>query len=304
MDLLMHISKLFILLISIFSCFVNAGSWEKRRSALEQVAVYKEFRIFYSLSGKDELPKRRRTDNNHNKVPDFIESIGKRLMDSNKFFKYEVGLKNPLKSKRYRGRAHYIDVNVLDFSNNKKGPKNGVAYDGTPKFNRSMVGKSSVNVLAMDISGRVNLNSNTVEHELFHLYQNGYTYFKNRWYTEGTARWSELIIKGRIGKGSKLPNTKVEKDKLFKKSYDANSFWNELILITDKKNLGKSFIKYLLEELERVDDIAARSRGINSVNWKESEQRSTKNNFYIWQAINSVSKRFPHSSEIKNLSLL
>ena len=38
---------------------------------------------------------------------------------------------------------------------------------------------------------------------------------------------------GRIGKGSKLPNTKIEKEKLFKKSYDANSFWNELIIITD-----------------------------------------------------------------------
>jgi hypothetical protein len=60
----------------------------------------------------------------------------------------------------------------------------------------------------------------------------------------------------------------------------------------------------LLEELDSVDDIAARSRGINVKDWKESEQRSTKNNFYIWQAINSVSKKFPYSSEIKNLSLL
>jgi len=98
--------------------------------------------------------------------------------------------------------------------------------------------------------------------------------------------------------------TTIEKEKLFKKSYDANSFWNEVIIITDKNNLGKSFIKNLLEELDNVDDIAARSRGINVKNWKESEQRSTKNNFYIWQAINSVSKRFPYSPKIKNLSLL
>ncbi|SFD11510.1 hypothetical protein [Pseudoalteromonas denitrificans] len=300
----MHISKLLVLLIPIFSCFVNAGSWEKRRSTLEKVAVYDEFRIFYSLSGKDKLPKSHRVDINHNKVPDFIESIGKRLTDSNRFFKYDVGLKNPLNSNRYRGLVHYIDVNVLDFSNNKKGPKNGVAYDGTPKFNRSLAGKTSVKVLTMDISGGVNLNSNTVEHELFHLYQNGYTYFKNRWYTEGTARWSELVIKGRIGKATKLPKTKAAKEKLFKKTYGASSFWNELIVIIDKENLGKSFIKYLLEELESVDDMAARSRGIDNKNWKESEQRSKKNNFYIWQAINSVSKKFPISAEIKNLSLL
>ena len=178
----MYISKILVLLIPMFSCIANAGSWEKRRSNLEKVVVYDKFRIFYSLSGKDELPKSRRADINHNKIPDFIESIGKRLTDSNRFLKYEVGLKNPLKSNRYKGRAHYIDVNILNFSNNKKGPKNGVAYDGTSKFNRSLVGKASVNVLAMDISGGVNLNSNTVEHELFHLYQNGYTYFKNRWF--------------------------------------------------------------------------------------------------------------------------
>lgn len=300
----MHISKILVLLTLIFSCFVNAGAWEQRRSTLEKVAVYDEFRIFYSLSGVDELPKSRRADLNHNKVPDFIESIGKRLTDSNRFFKYDVGLKSPLKSNRYIGRAHYIDVNVLDFSNNPKGPKNGVAYDGTPKFNRSLVGQSSVNVLAIDIFGGVNLNTNTVEHELFHLYQNGYTYFKNRWYTEGTARWSELVIKGRIGKGSNLPKTINEKEKLFKKSYKANFFWNELFLITDKKNLGKRFIKYLLEELDNADDIAARARGINNKNWKESEQRSNKNNFYIWQAIADVSKKFSHSTEIHNLSRL
>jgi hypothetical protein len=300
----MYITKLLVLFITIFSCFVNAGAWEKRRSALDKVAVFDEFRVFYSLSGKDKLPKNRLVDINQNKVPDFIDSIGKRLTDSNRFFKYEVGLKSPLQSNRYKGRAHYIDVNVLDFSNNKKGPKNGVAYDGTPKFYRHLTGQASVNVLAMDISVGVNLNSNTVEHELFHLFQNGYTYFKNRWYTEGTARWSELVIKGRLGNTSKLPQTKSEKEKLFKKTYDANSFWNKLIVITDRENLGKSFIKNLLEELERVDDKAARSRRINNKNWKESEQRSEKNNLYIWQAINSVSKKFSNSTAIKNLSLL
>ncbi|MCJ8318779.1 MAG: hypothetical protein MJK12_04045 [Colwellia sp.] len=287
----MHISKLLVLLIPIFSCFAHAGSWEKRRSTLEKVAVYEEFRIFYSLSGIDELPKNRRTDLNHNKVPDFIESIGKRLTDSNRFFKYEVGLKNPLKSNRYIGRAHYIDVNVLDFSNDQKGPKNGVAYDGTPKFNRSVAGKASVNVLAIDISGGVNLNSNTVEHELFHLYQNGYTYFKNRWYTEGTARWSELIINDRIGKGGVLPKTVRDKEKLFKKSYDANYFWNELILRVDRNSLGKQFVKQLLERLDYVDDIAARSRGISNKEWKEFEQRSYKNNSFIWEAAVYVNNR-------------
>lgn len=300
----MRTTALLLLIMPIFSFIVNAGTWENRRNALTQVAVYSEFRIFYATSGKDKLPSNRQVDKNNNKVPDFIESIGKRLTNSDRFFKNEVGLNPPLKSNRYRSRAHYIDVNVLDFSHNKKGPKNGIAYDGTPKFNRALTGKRSVNVLTMDLSGKVNLNTNTVEHELFHLYQNGYTYFKNRWFTEGTARWSELVINGRIGKGNKLPETTLAKERLFNKSYDANSFWNQIIIITDKKNLGKNFIKNLLEELDRTDDRAAFSRGIPNKNWKESEQRSSKNNAYIWQAILNVSNKYPPSEEINKLRLL
>lgn len=287
----MPTSKLLILLIIVFPCLVKAGTWENRRSNLENVVIYNEFRLFYSLSGIDELPTKRRIDLNRNKIPDFIENIGQRLMDSNRFFKYEVGLMSPLKSKRYAGRAHYIDVNVLNFSNNKNGPKNGVAYDGTPKFNRSIVGKPSVNVLAIDISGSVKLKSNSIEHELFHLYQNGYTYFKNRWYTEGTARWSELIINNRVGNRGSLPTTVREKESLFKKTYDANTFWNELMLSADSNTLGKKFIKLLFERLDYVDDIAAKERGISNKDWKESEQRSNKNNLFIWEAAMFVNNR-------------
>ncbi len=282
---------------------VSAGAWEDRRSKLDQVEIYGGYRIFYSLSGKDALPKHRKVDSDKSGIPDFIESVGRRLTDAGRFFRSEVGLIPPLKSKRYLGKAHYIDVNILDFSNNKKGPKNGVAYDGTPKFNRARTGQASLNVLVIDLSGSVRLQSNSVEHELFHLYQNGYTFFKNRWYTEGTARWSELIIEGRMGSREILPDSKITREKIFKKTYDANRFWNELIIKVDSKTQGKRFIKILLEELDYADNIAARKRGLNERYWKESDQRSTDNNIYIWNATLKAIQRAGRSSddEIKKL---
>lgn len=282
---------------------VSAGSWEDRRSKLDQVEIYGGFRIFYSLSGKDALPKDRKVDSDNRGVPDFIESVGKRLTDAGRFFRREVGLTPPLKSKRYLGKAHYIDVNILNFSNNKKGPKNGIAYDGTPKFNRARAGQASLNVLVIDLSGSVRLQTNSVEHELFHLYQNGYTFFKNRWYTEGTARWSELIVEGRMGRSELLPYSAITREKIFKKTYDANSFWNELIIKVDRKTQGKRFIKVLLEELDFADNIAARNRGLNERYWKESDQRSADNNIYIWNATLKAIQRVGRSSddEIKKL---
>ena len=218
-------------------------------------------------------------------MPDFIESVGSRLVEADRFFRFEVGLTSPLRGRRYGGRAHYIDVNILDFSMNSKGTKNGVAYDGTPTFNRSVSGQRTLRVLAIDLSMSVRLKSNSVEHELFHLYQNGYTFFKNRWYTEGTARWSELIMSGRIGKGEELPKSTLQKEVLFNKTYDAKGFWNELIRRTDQKTLGKNFIRHLFEQLDYADDVVARKRGLSNKYWKESEQRSKSNNPYIWNAV-------------------
>lgn len=275
---------LVVTIVFLLADMAHAGSWEDRRSNLNQVAVYNQYRIFYALSGKDSLPSERQVDTDKNGIPDFIEKIGARLTHAEHVFKREVGLTPPLKSKRYIGKAHYIDINVLDFSNNKKGPKSGVAYDGTPKFNRIKTGQASLNVLAIDLSGSLRLKTHSVEHELFHLYQNGYTFFKNRWYTEGTARWSELIIEGRIGRGKPLPDSQNAKNNLFKKTYAANTFWNELIIRIDKNTQGKHFIKALLEELSYADNIAANTRGLNHSHWKESEQRDVDNNTYIWKA--------------------
>lgn len=282
--------KILITLLAMIPYLAAASSWEQRRNELEQVALYKQFRIFYSLSGKDKLPDDQQADHDNNGVPDFVESIGRRLVDADHIFRHDVKLTAPLDSKRYYGKAHYIDVNIVTFSKSYKRPQNGIAYDGTPTFNRSLTGQSSVKVLAIDLSGMVDLKTNTVEHELFHLYQNGYTYFKNRWFTEGTARWSESLLKGRIGSAHTLPDNAEQREELFRSSYAASRFWNQLILTHDSENLGKRFIRMLLIRLSHMDDVAAKERGIATDSWPEAEQKSKENDIYIWRAAIQISE--------------
>ncbi len=293
------------LLLLFVSSFCHAGKWLERRSKLDKVAIYDHFRVFYTLKGRDALPQKRQVDLDKNGIPDFIDKVGGRLLETDQTFTDDVGLTPPLKNKRYRGKAFYIDINVLRFSKEGKGPKNGIAYDGIVKFNRELSEQTTTRVLAIDLSSSVRLQSNSIEHELFHIYQNGYTYFKNRWYTEGTARWSELINDGKLGKSGELPKTLGDKHELYNKSYDAKGFWNALIHRVDKKSKGKVFIRHLLEQLDRLDNLAAINRGISPVKWKESEQRSSENSDYIWLAIiNALNKTDPSFAKDKEIMKL
>ncbi len=295
----MSVKTVLFVVICIFSDIVSGTTLAERRENLEQVAVYDRFRIFYSLSGEDALPPARRADDDNDGIPEYVDQLGRRFLQTDRFYRNEVGLVSPLDGERYKGHAHYIDVNLLNI------PRNGIAYDGTPKLDRSISHQKSVPVLLIDLSNSLNWGNKTPEHELFHIYQNGYTYFKNRWYTEGTARWSENIQSGRVGKGGFLPASRGQREALFEKTYDASQFWNELILRADNGTHGKTFIRHLLETLREMDEVAARERGINRANWPEAEQRSEKNNPYIWRAIQKTLKDMGYSStedgEIKTL---
>jgi len=177
-------------------------------------------------------------------------------------------------------------------------------------------------VVTIDLSKDLRTRNLTPAHELFHIFQNGYTLFKNAWYTEGTARWSESAFRKGTGQAGALPQTAEDLSRLFKLKYDACRFWLAMAretdsvgklrippdlrevsyvggggpVIQDDTFWGAAFLKSLLEELDRMDDVASRDCGLNPSGWRDARRKSAENNPYVWAAVMNVCRRFQTQS--------
>lgn len=242
-----------------------------------------EFRIFYSLAGQDALPNS--ADANRNGAPDYVDRIASELAAARELYEHQLQLKSPLQSPRYNNQAEFIDVHLLSFPLTSNGAKHGIAYDELSSFDRAREPGRKTKVLVMDISSDLPPRNATAAHELFHLYQNGYTLFKNRWFTEGTARWAEGMDKKASPAVGQLPRSVSEVNGLFQKTYEAATFWNVVVNRMDPAGGGRAFIRPLFEELGRMDDMASAQNGLSSAKWTEKEQMSPANDAYIWKAL-------------------
>jgi hypothetical protein len=283
--------KRYSYILFIFSLYLNAGNIKEKEN-LNNMYKINEFQIFYTLKGKDKLPFKNQVDNNKNSIPDYIEFIGDQLNTASLLFN-SIGYVNPLKSKRYRNKVSFIRVKIKNLKHN------GSAFDGY-----------SNSPLSIHISNNLSKNSFTPLHEYFHLIQNGYTMFKNRWFTEGTARWSESIFRKAVGKQKKLPQNLVQLNKnLLNKTYKTSVYWNRMAylcsnkksfdipssiknryidgrqIIKDDKIYGYDFIKYLLEDFEKMDKQVSVDMKYEKYNWKEKDQKSIYNNKYMLYSI-------------------
>jgi hypothetical protein len=302
--------------ILIFISDANAG-WQKEKESLEKVYLINEFRIFYSLKNKHNLPSKHKKDINKNNIPDFIDDIALQLVASSKLYTDILGFTHPLKSTRYKEIVKYIDVHILKC-------QTGGAGDAIINYNYKNTNVSRSKALSINLPNNLKYHSLTPAHEMFHLIQNGYTMFKNSWYTEGTARWSEkLFLKGN-GKTYKLPRpynsddsinsiygTKQLEKYILYKSYSVYRYWNRMgklathnelfeikniknkyvdgdIIIKGNNKMGSEFIKKFFEKLEEYDKFASKSKGYSKYDWKESDQKSKQNNVYILKAIKNT----------------
>ncbi len=310
-----------IILVVLFISISLYANWKTQREGLEKVYIINEFRIFYSLSGVNQLSDK--SDNNHNNIPDFIENLSLQLTIADDILSNKLGFIAPLKNTIYKNRADYIDIHVLKL---KKGD-NGLAGDAVIKYNYKTL-KSNAKSISMSISSSLPLGNLTPLHELFHIYQNGYSMIKNRWYTEGTARWSEIILLNKIPKTNLLPKSKKDLEKLFKQTYESKFFWNRVAYLcssnkkfdtreyknlyylgSNKKVINGNFVhgfEYsikLLENLDYIDDLIAKENHYMMHEWKEKEQKNNINNKYILMAI---VKTLKENSElcVKNRELI
>jgi len=263
-----------------------------------------EFRIFYDLEGSDALPEKNQVDRNDNSIPDYVENIANRLVIASSVFTDQFMLQHPLSSERYRNQATYIDVVI------KTRDGNGSAGDAITRSRADWGGESIPGALWIHLSTDLSEDTLTPPHELFHLFQNGYTMFKNRWFTEGTARWVQYAFEPGTGSEKRLPGSDDELNEFFDRTYSARFYWRRLFRLLNpdltKIDLnistlsslegypeiggigqlyGINFMRGLLQHLDQQDDIAAKERELPRYRWGETLQKSSVNNPYIVCAI-------------------
>lgn len=271
-----------------------------------------DIRIHYTTEGLHAVDS---ADVNANGIPDQVENVMTQVRAARKMFVEVLGFPEPLKTDRFR-EAKFIDIH---FRHKDVLKMNGVAYDEFQRFNKpgDPPGTRSIAfTVATSVKAPANL---TPAHEFFHLIQYGTTYFKNRWFLEGTARWSERALgAGGLGSARVLsawPLSDEQKKAVTAMAYDASEhFWNPLAARFDRKGTlpdaavlqeiqamtytdgtpvmkdlqftGWAFIRDVIVELGRIDDEAFRELGYDR--WSEENQRSPKNEAYLFQAIEAV----------------
>lgn len=274
-----------------------------------------KIRIFYNSEGEHAVDP---TDANRNGLLDQVEDLATQTTAAYLLFVDALGFPDPFQTERYRGAA-FLDIHLL--SKTVLG-SNGVAYDELQRYRRPQDPKNTTSLcfnVATSVHPAVNL---TPAHEFFHVIQNSITHFKNGWYTEGTARWSERALGvggiGPVGYQGCWPLAEKDQTALFYMRYEAaERFWNPLALAVDPQGIipedrvapelrqltycngakvfkdfrlhGWQLIRDLLVELGRVEQAAFRELGYAA--WSEANQLSPSNNGYIYRAAADVARR-------------
>lgn len=285
----------------------------KKLQQLDQRYRVDRFRIFYTAHGTHALGGG--NDRNGNDIPDSVEDLGQQLVMARRLFEEVFHLRSPLQQPRYAS-AKQIDVFLLPM---EKG--HGVAYDEPANYRLPVDRMDETCSLRLDLKESLERYNPSPAHELFHLYQYGYTLFKAGWFLEGMARWSEAPFQKNPGAvGGRLPANTSDIHQLFGETYGAARFWGPLARRVDPHGLpmpadlyaaryldgrpvflqnrlyGAPFMKAVLEGLDEQDDRVSARLGFQTRFWKESDQRSADHNPHIWAVILSQWKQY-HQAE-------
>jgi len=284
------------------------------RASLTNVWVQEPVRIWYATQGEHAV---RSSDENQNDTPDQVEDIMTQTKSALLLWK-SLGFPDPFKTARYQG-VTWLDIHLLSKETLKM---NGVAFDEIQRFKRPG-DPEGTGSLCFNVATSVNATENlTPAHEVFHLIQNSVCYFKNRWFTEGTARWSERALgKGALPEGlrpSHWPPDETAMASIYAGAYDtALSYWSPLLAKCDSSDslpqaslskelldtryvngeavfkdltlCGWELIRDLLAALDNADDLVFANRQLTR--WSEEEQFSTANNEIIHGVVLEVAAK-------------
>jgi hypothetical protein len=282
------------------------------------------FRVIYYIEGKHAISQE---DKNRNGVPDRAEDVLTQTMAAYYLFVETLGFPDPFEGSFFL-RAKFLDVVMCSqevaVTEGGLGGKQGLAFD-QPQFFRIPGDPENTLSIGFRIAISIDAASNQIPaREFFHLIQHSVTFFKNPWFTQGTARWAEDGLKkedpdGLVPRLATWPLSKEQTATLFTTGEKAaETFWIPLaakmnnigvipftpalykimpLVYANEKPVFKSmrfpgwmFIRDVLIELGRMDDTAFQKLGYQG--WTEENQLSPKNNSYIMQAVNTVVTRY------------
>src|SRR3989338_1222158 len=154
------------------------AEWKAPREALDQRHVVGVFRIHYTATGSNAVR------GGAPAAAKLALRLGDQLERADRFYSEAMGLTPPLANPRY-SQVRAIDVHVIELDG-KKG-----STGDEPVVYRYRRFADFAPALTISISSRWTPGNLTPEHEVFHAYQYGYTFFKNAWFLEGMANGME-----------------------------------------------------------------------------------------------------------------
>ncbi len=275
-------------------------------------AVYQQGVVYVIYDETETDAVQDRTDLNSNGVPDMVEDIATQVNAARELFKDEFSFPDPLQSERFKG-ATSIEVDILAREN--MGNKNGQAISGVRKESKHDPNESAIRIrVANTVNPR---KSSTPEHEYFHLIQYGATYFRNGWYLEGMANWSQDSVSAikEYPDGKSLSSTLKDEaalEDIYQSKYSVSkSLWYPLAVSKkDKAKIpaamikkykyvdgspvfhddifyGPNVMREVLRKMKSREEFAAANFG-GVEKWRKKGQRNEQNNGFIMECVRDV----------------
>ncbi|CAK8720846.1 hypothetical protein H206_03472 [Candidatus Electrothrix aarhusensis] len=291
---------------------------------LPQIHQSGQFRVIYFAKGEHAISLE---DKNKNSIPDQAEDVLTQTMAAYYLFVETLGFPDPFQS-RYFHHANFFDIVMCSqkaaVAEGGLDGEMGLAFDQPQSLHVPGDPEDTVSI-SFRVASSINAAADqTPAREFFHLIQYGVTFFRNKWFTEGTARWAEYGLRKEDPDRSTphlaaWPLSNEQATTLFAKDVEAaETFWTPLAAKMNNKGVipftpalhkimplvyaddqpvfksmrfpGWMFIRDVLIELNRMDDIAFRELGYQE--WSAENQSSPKNNTYIMEAVNTVVTRY------------
>ena len=152
-------------------------------------AIYQQGVVYVIYDKEGARAVKNTADINSNGVPDVIEDIATQMNAAREVFNGVFAFPDPLNCE------HFKNVTTIEiYIESKAAMKSfdGLAYD---RVRKKSVHNPNESALYLRIANTTDPHKNsTPTHEYFHLVQYAANYFRNHWYLEGMARWSEDAV--------------------------------------------------------------------------------------------------------------